>query len=89
MPPDVNARTVLPIPARPPQGPTTFDAKDPRRATRHSSRCGRPAYLTTVAAEDSEVIALSIDQLRGVIAANQQLGDLILGAFVVRRALAA
>jgi thioredoxin reductase (NADPH) len=48
---------------------------------------GQPAYLTTVAAEDSEVIVLGIDQLRGVIAANQQLGDLILGAFVARRAL--
>ena len=48
---------------------------------------GQPAYLTTVASEDSEVIVLSIDQLRGVIAANQQLGDLILGAFVARRAL--
>jgi thioredoxin reductase (NADPH) len=48
---------------------------------------GQPAYLTTVAAEDAEVIVLSIDQLRGVIAANQQLGDLILGAFVARRAL--
>jgi thioredoxin reductase (NADPH) len=48
---------------------------------------GQPAYITTVAAEDSEVIVLSIDQLRGVIAANQQLGDLILGAFVARRAL--
>jgi thioredoxin reductase (NADPH) len=48
---------------------------------------GQPAYLTTVAAEDSEVIVLSIDQLRGVIAANQQLGDLILVAFVARRAL--
>jgi thioredoxin reductase (NADPH) len=47
---------------------------------------GQPAYLTTVAAEDSEVIVLSIDQLRGVIAANQQLGDLILGAFFARRA---
>ena len=48
---------------------------------------GQPAYLTTVAPEDSEVIVLSIDQLREVIAANQQLGDLILGAFVARRAL--
>jgi thioredoxin reductase (NADPH) len=48
---------------------------------------GQPAYLTTVAAEESEVIVLSVDQLRGVIGANQQLGDLILGAFVARRAL--
>jgi thioredoxin reductase (NADPH) len=48
---------------------------------------GQPAYLTTVAAEDSEVIVLTVDALRRVIAANQQLGDLILGAFVARRAL--
>ena len=48
---------------------------------------GQPAYLTTVATEESEVIVLSVDQLRAVIAANQQLGDLILGAFVARRAL--
>ena len=48
---------------------------------------GQPAYLTTVAPEDSEVIVLSVDQLREVISANQQLGDLILGAFVARRAL--
>ena len=51
------------------------------------SRDGAARYLTTVAPEDSEVIVLSIDQLRGVIAANHQLGDLIPGAFVARRAL--
>ena len=50
---------------------------------------GQPAYLTTVARMTSEVIVLTVDQLREVIAANQQLGDLILGAFVARRALRA
>jgi thioredoxin reductase (NADPH) len=48
---------------------------------------GQPAYITTVAPEDGEVIVLSVEQLREVIAANQRLGDLILGAFVARRAL--
>jgi len=48
---------------------------------------GQPAYLTTVAREDGEVIALDLDQLRRVIGANQRIGDLILGAFVARRAL--
>jgi thioredoxin reductase (NADPH) len=48
---------------------------------------GQPAYMTTVAKEDSEVIVLTIDQLRRVIASDQRLGDLILGAMVARRAL--
>jgi thioredoxin reductase (NADPH) len=48
---------------------------------------GQPAYITTVAAEAGEVIVVGIDQLRRLIAANQPLGDLILGAFVARRAL--
>jgi thioredoxin reductase (NADPH) len=48
---------------------------------------GQPAYLTTVAAEDGEVIVLSKEQLRRVIASDQRLGDLILGAMVARRAL--
>ncbi len=48
---------------------------------------GQPAYLTTVAPQDGEVIVLSLDQLRRVIAADQRLGDLILGAMVARRAL--
>jgi thioredoxin reductase (NADPH) len=48
---------------------------------------GQPAYMTTVAPEDGEVIVLRVDQLRKMIGANQRLGDLILGAFVARRAL--
>ena len=48
---------------------------------------GQPAYLTTVAPEPSEVIVVSVDQLRRVIAVHQRLGDLILGAMVARRAL--
>jgi len=48
---------------------------------------GQPAYLTTVAREEGEVIALDLDQLRHIIGVNQRIGDLILGAFVARRAL--
>jgi thioredoxin reductase (NADPH) len=48
---------------------------------------GEPAYITTVAPEAGEVIALSSDRLRTLIGANQRIGDLILGAFVARRAL--
>jgi thioredoxin reductase (NADPH) len=48
---------------------------------------GQPAYVTSVAPEDTELIVLSVDQLRGMISANQQMGDLVLGAFVARRAL--
>ena len=33
---------------------------------------GQPAYVTTVAPEDSELIVLSTDQLRGMISANQE-----------------
>lgn len=48
---------------------------------------GQPAYITTVAPEDGEVIVVGVDELRRIIAASQRLGDLILGAFVARRAL--
>jgi thioredoxin reductase (NADPH) len=48
---------------------------------------GQPAYVTIVAPEDGEAIVLSIDALRAVISANQRIGDLILGAFVIRRSL--
>jgi len=48
---------------------------------------GQPAYITTVAPEEGEVIVLGVEQLRKLIGANQRLGDLILGAFVARRAL--
>jgi thioredoxin reductase (NADPH) len=48
---------------------------------------GQPAYITTVAAEAGEVIALTVDELRALIGANQRIGDLVLGAFVARRAL--
>lgn len=48
---------------------------------------GEPAYLTAVVREAGEAIVLSRDELQAVIAANQQLGDLILSAFVARRTL--
>jgi thioredoxin reductase (NADPH) len=48
---------------------------------------GQPAYLTTVVREAGEAIALSRDELKDVIAANQELGDLLLSAFITRRAV--
>src|SRR5258708_3390659 len=39
---------------------------------------GQPAFTTAVVREAGEAIVLSRDQLQAVIAANQQLGDLIL-----------
>jgi thioredoxin reductase (NADPH) len=48
---------------------------------------GEPAYLTAIVREAGEAIVLNRDELQAVIAANQHLGDLILGAFVARRTL--
>jgi thioredoxin reductase (NADPH) len=48
---------------------------------------GQPAYLTAVVREAGEAIALSRDELQAAISANQQLGDVILNAFIARRAL--
>ena len=47
---------------------------------------GQPAYLTPVVREAGEAIVLTRDQLKDVIATNQALGDVILGAFLARRA---
>jgi thioredoxin reductase (NADPH) len=48
---------------------------------------GQPSYTTAVVREDGEVIELSREQLQGVVGANQQLGDLLLTAFMARRAI--
>jgi thioredoxin reductase (NADPH) len=48
---------------------------------------GQPAYNTAVVREAGEAIVLSRAELQRVIAANQQLGDLILTAFIARRGL--
>jgi thioredoxin reductase (NADPH) len=48
---------------------------------------GEPAALTAVVREPGEVIALSRDELRRVVAANQGLGNLILSAYIARREL--
>ncbi len=48
---------------------------------------GQPSFLTAVVQEAGEAIVLSRDQLRAAISANQQLGDVILNAFIARRAL--
>jgi thioredoxin reductase (NADPH) len=48
---------------------------------------GQPAYNTAVVREGGEAIVLSRDQLVAVIADDQRLGDLLLRAFMARRAL--
>ena len=47
---------------------------------------GQPAYLTPVVSEAGEAIVLTVDELQGVIGSNQALGDVILRAFLARRA---
>jgi thioredoxin reductase (NADPH) len=46
---------------------------------------GQPTYLTAVVQEPGEAIVLSRDELQAVVSANQQLGDVIVNAFIVRR----
>jgi thioredoxin reductase (NADPH) len=48
---------------------------------------GEPAYNTAVVRESGEAIVMDREVLTRVISANQQLGDLILTAFIARRAL--
>ena len=48
---------------------------------------GQPAFLTAVVQEPGEAIALSRDELRAVVSANQQIGDVVVNAFIVRRGL--
>jgi thioredoxin reductase (NADPH) len=48
---------------------------------------GQPAYLTAVVQEAGEAIVLSREELQAAISASQQLGDVILNAFIARRAL--
>jgi thioredoxin reductase (NADPH) len=48
---------------------------------------GQPAYVTTVAPQGGEVIAVDVEGLRRAVAADQRLGDLLLCTMVARRAL--
>jgi thioredoxin reductase (NADPH) len=48
---------------------------------------GEPAYLTAVVRERGEAIVLTREGLDLLIGRNQQLGDLILAAFIARRAI--
>ena len=48
---------------------------------------GQPAFLTAVVHEPGEAIVLSRDELQAVVSANQQLGDVIVNAFIARRGL--
>src|SRR4051794_22111355 len=47
---------------------------------------GEPVYITAVVREDGEAIALTRDALQRVVSADQRLGDLILRAYLARRA---
>jgi len=48
---------------------------------------GQPAYTTAVVREDGEAIEISRTQLQALVSANQQLGDILLTAFMARRAI--
>lgn len=48
---------------------------------------GQPAYITTLAPEGAEVIAVRAAHVRELVSAHQRLGDVLLSAMVARRAL--
>lgn len=48
---------------------------------------GQAAYLTAAVREPGEVLVVSIDDLREAVAQDQELGDLIMRAFLARRNL--
>jgi thioredoxin reductase (NADPH) len=48
---------------------------------------GEPVYVTTVVREAGEALVLSRDALQRVVSAHQRLGDLILSAYLARRAI--
>jgi thioredoxin reductase (NADPH) len=48
---------------------------------------GEPAFLTAVVRAPGEAIVVPRDALPALVGANQQLGDLILSAFIARRSL--
>ena len=48
---------------------------------------GQPAFLTAVATEPGEVIAVPAPRLRELVAHDPTLGDLILRAYLIRRSL--
>jgi thioredoxin reductase (NADPH) len=48
---------------------------------------GQPTYTTAVVREDGEVIAVTREQLQAVVGANQKLGDVLITAFMARRAI--
>jgi thioredoxin reductase (NADPH) len=49
---------------------------------------GQPAFLTDVAVEPGEVLAIPVDRLRALAAADPAFGDQVLRAYLVRRWLA-
>jgi thioredoxin reductase (NADPH) len=49
---------------------------------------GQPAFLTNVVVDPGEVVAVRVDQLRAFVARDPGFGDMVLHAFLARRALA-
>ncbi|RKS67869.1 thioredoxin reductase (NADPH) [Motilibacter peucedani] len=48
----------------------------------------QPAFFTTVVVDPGEVVAVEVDRLRALVARDRAFGDLVLHAFLARRALA-
>jgi thioredoxin reductase (NADPH) len=48
---------------------------------------GQPTYTTAVVREDGEVIEVTREQLQAVVGSNQKLGDVLISAFMARRAI--
>jgi thioredoxin reductase (NADPH) len=50
---------------------------------------GQPAFVSMVAVQDGEILAVPLARLRDLVSRDPQLGDLILQAFLLRRELLA
>ncbi len=48
---------------------------------------GQPAFLTAVVREPGEVLSVSVDVVRALVAHDPALGDLIMRAFLIRRSV--
>ncbi|MFF4127930.1 cyclic nucleotide-binding domain-containing protein [Microbispora rosea] len=48
---------------------------------------GQASFITAVEAEDGEVLAVPVDELRRLVAGDEILGDLVLRAYLIRRSM--
>lgn len=48
---------------------------------------GQASFITAVVAEDGEVLAVPVDELRRLVAGDEILGDLVLRAYLIRRSM--